>query len=183
MTLLICRTCPRYDPRATGEFGRCLTTALVQITEDEPDSSVAVRNVQCLGGCPDDGVVAVDGPGKTRVRFTGLDETDAKAVHAAAVAHDACVTGAPEDWEIPAELADRVSSVTANGPPARRPAPPSALGRTRLSADRRAGGSSTPTGAEGAGEVARHAARVEGARVPTSLTDGEIRLGAPIQLV
>jgi predicted metal-binding protein len=112
MTLLICRTCPRYDPRATGEFGRRLTTALVQITEDEPDSSVAVRNVQCLGGCPDDGVVAVDGPGKTRVRFTGLDETDAKAVHAAAVAHDACVTGAPEDWEIPAELADRVSSVT-----------------------------------------------------------------------
>src|SRR4051812_145886 len=112
MTLLICRTCPRYDPRATGEFGRRLTTALVQITEDEPDSSVAVRNVQCLGGCPDGGVVAVDGPGKARVRFTGLDETDAKTVHAAALAHDACATGAPEDWEIPAELADRISSVT-----------------------------------------------------------------------
>jgi hypothetical protein len=39
-------------------------------------------------------------------------ETDAKAVHAAALAHDACATGAPEDWEIPAELADRISSVT-----------------------------------------------------------------------
>ena len=112
MTLLICRTCPRYDPRATGQFGRRLTAALAQIADDEPENPIAVRNVQCLGGCPDDGVVAVDGPGKTRVRFTGLDETDAKAVHAAALAHDACTTGAPEDWQIPAELADRISSVT-----------------------------------------------------------------------
>src|SRR3954453_21682430 len=136
MTLLICRTCPRYDPRATGEFGRRLTTALVQITEDEPDSSVAVRNVQCLGGCPDDGVVAVDGPGKTRVRFTGLDETDAKAVHAAAVAHDACATGAPEDWEIPAGAHRRDQLVPPQAAPAPRTAPPPPPAPTRRSHDR-----------------------------------------------
>ena len=112
MTLLICRTCPRYDTRATGDFGRRITAALTQIADNEPDTTVSIRNVQCLGGCPDEGVVAVDAPGKARVRFTGLDESDAKAVYAAALAHDACATGAPEDWEIPAELADRISSVT-----------------------------------------------------------------------
>ncbi|MGK5113529.1 MULTISPECIES: DUF1636 family protein [unclassified Geodermatophilus] len=112
MTLLICRTCPRYDPRATGDFGRRLTAAIAQVADNEPGTTVAIRNVQCLGGCPDEGVVAVDGPQKARVRFTGLDESDAKAVFAAAAAHDACPTGAPDDWEIPAELADRISSVT-----------------------------------------------------------------------
>jgi predicted metal-binding protein len=132
MNLLICRTCPRYDPRATGEFGRRLATALAQITENEPDSPVAVRNVQCLGGCPDDGVVAVDGPGKAHVRFTGLDETDAKAVHAAALAHDACATGAPEDWEIPAELADRISSVTRKRTPGTPNGAPADIGPNAL---------------------------------------------------
>jgi predicted metal-binding protein len=112
MTLLICRTCPRYDPRASGEFGRRLTAAITEIAPDETGTTVAIRNVQCLGGCPVDGVAAVDGPQKARVRFTGLDESDATAVLAAALAHDACLTGAPDDWEIPAELADRISSVT-----------------------------------------------------------------------
>ncbi|WP_433556998.1 DUF1636 family protein [Pseudonocardia xinjiangensis] len=109
MTLLICRTCPRYDSRATGDFGRALAEAIA----DHPAGSlVAVRNVQCLGGCPDHGVAAVDGPGKARVRFSGLDAGDAAAVIAAAAAHDSCASGAPGDWEVPAELADRISSVT-----------------------------------------------------------------------
>ena len=128
MTLLICRTCPRYDTRATGNFGRRITAALTQIADNEPDTTVSIRNVQCLGGCPDDGVVAVDGPQKARVRFTGLDESDAKAVYAAAVAHDACADGAPEGWEIPAELADRISSVTLKRTPR---APDSNLAATR----------------------------------------------------
>jgi predicted metal-binding protein len=112
MTLLICRTCPRYNPRSSGEFGRRLTAALTRIAQDEPDATVPIRNVQCLGGCPDGGVVAVDGLRKARVRFTGLDDSDARAVLAAAVAHEACLTGAPGDWDVPAELADRISSVT-----------------------------------------------------------------------
>jgi predicted metal-binding protein len=116
MTLLICRTCPRYDPHATGTFGRRITAAISEIAVDEPGAAVAIRNVQCLGGCPDHGVVAVDAPHKARVRFTRLDETDARAVLAAAAAHDACRSGAPEDWEIPAELVDRISSVTRKTP-------------------------------------------------------------------
>jgi predicted metal-binding protein len=114
VTLLICRTCPRYDARATGDFGRALTAAIAAA-----GAGVAVRNVQCLGGCPDHGVVAVDGPGKARVRFTGLDAGHAGAVLAAAAAHDSCPSGAPEDWEVPPELAERISSVTRKRPPVR----------------------------------------------------------------
>jgi hypothetical protein len=68
--------------------------------------------VRGVGGCPEDGVVAVDGAGKARVRFTGLDAGHVDAVVRAAAAHDACPTGAPDDWEVPAELADRISAVT-----------------------------------------------------------------------
>jgi predicted metal-binding protein len=109
MALLICRTCPRYDTRATGGFSRALTTAIA----DDPDAEhLHVRFVQCLGGCPDDGVIALDGPGKARVRFTGLDAGHAAAAVTAARSHDACATGEPEDWTIPPELAGRLSAVT-----------------------------------------------------------------------
>ncbi|HET6501047.1 MAG TPA: DUF1636 family protein [Amycolatopsis sp.] len=107
MTLLICRTCPRYEPRCSGDFGRALTSAIA-----EAGAAVEIRNVQCLGGCPRDGVVAVDGPGKARVRFAALDAGDVEAVLEAAAAHEASATGVPGDWRVPEQLADRVSSVT-----------------------------------------------------------------------
>ncbi|MEU7816565.1 DUF1636 family protein [Pseudonocardia sp. NPDC049154] len=112
MALLICRTCPRYDTVNSGRFSQALTEAL----QDHPaGDEIQLRYVQCLGGCPDDGVAAVDGPGKARVRFTGLDAADAahaEALIKAAHAHHECATGTPEEWEIPAELRDRISSVT-----------------------------------------------------------------------
>jgi predicted metal-binding protein len=114
VALLICRTCPRYDHRATGEFGRAMVAA---IRDRSAGDAVAVRNVQCLGGCPDDGVVAVDGPGQARVRFTGLDVSHAEAVLEAAAAHAQCPSGVPEDWAVPAALADRISAVTRKRPP------------------------------------------------------------------
>jgi predicted metal-binding protein len=117
MTLLVCRTCPRYDPRATGEFSRALAAA---IAADPAGDEVDVRGVQCLGGCPRHGVVAVDGPGKVRVRFAGLDAGDAEAILEAAAAHDASPTGDPGDWRVPERLAGRVSAVTPKRAP-RRP--------------------------------------------------------------
>ncbi|MCE0762641.1 DUF1636 family protein [Pseudonocardia kujensis] len=113
MPLLICRTCPRYDPAGSGRFGRALTEAL---REDPAAEAVPVRSVQCLGGCPDDGVAAVDGPGKARVRFTGLDAGHAGALVAAAQAHAGSRSGTPEDWDVPAELRERISSVTPKRP-------------------------------------------------------------------
>lgn len=110
MTLLVRRTCPRYDRRVTGEFGRALRAAL----EREPGATdVQVRGVACLGGCPEDGVVAVDGPGKARVRFTRVTEADAEAVVRAAIAHGASATGVPAEWAVPSELAGRIGTVTA----------------------------------------------------------------------
>ncbi|GAA0236806.1 DUF1636 family protein [Cryptosporangium japonicum] len=112
MPLLVCQTCPRYDARATGRFGPQLADALAKVAERRAEQLIAIRNVQCLGGCPQEGVVAMDAPGKTRVRFAGLDETDAEAIHAAAVAYGASATGTPGDWEIPEPLVDRLSSTT-----------------------------------------------------------------------
>jgi predicted metal-binding protein len=107
MTLLICRTCPRYDRRATGQFARDLTAAIRADGRDIP-----TRNVQCLGGCPDHSVVAVDGPGMTRVRYTAITSDDAPAIIGATLARQASSTGNPADWLIPAGLAGRISSVT-----------------------------------------------------------------------
>jgi predicted metal-binding protein len=42
--------------------------------------------VLCLGGCPRDGVAAIDGPGKARVRFADLTEEDAADLLAASPA-------------------------------------------------------------------------------------------------
>ena len=113
MTLLICRTCPRYDRRTTGQFAQDLTAA---IRADH--SNIPTRNVQCLGGCPDNSVVAVDGPGMTRVRFTGITSDDATAIINATLSHQASDTGNPGDWFIPSELTSRLSSVTAKRPAA-----------------------------------------------------------------
>jgi predicted metal-binding protein len=112
--LLICRTCPRYDPARTGEFGRDLDSALAG---HPAAGEVRIRHVQCLGGCPEHGVVAVDGIGKARVRFTGLTPDDADAIVSAARAHAGCDTGAPDDWDVPAELTGRLSAVTYKRPP------------------------------------------------------------------
>lgn len=115
MTLLICRTCPRYDVPANGSFRRALGARLARNRDTDP---ALIRHVQCLGGCPDDGVAALDGPGKVRVRFTGLSECHADALVIAAHAHHGCPTGAPGEWDIPAELACHVSSVTYKRGPA-----------------------------------------------------------------
>ncbi|MCR3722012.1 MULTISPECIES: DUF1636 family protein [Prauserella salsuginis group] len=109
MTLLVCRTCPRYAPQHSGEFAQSLTAAL---TTAPAVDKIDVRKVHCLGGCPNHGVVAIDGPGKARIRFAGLTAHDVQAIIEAALGHDACLTGAPEDWHVPESLADRISSIT-----------------------------------------------------------------------
>jgi predicted metal-binding protein len=48
--------------------------------------SSEVAGVLCLGGCPRDGVAAIDGPGKARVRFADLTEEDAADLLAASPA-------------------------------------------------------------------------------------------------
>ncbi|MBC3192836.1 DUF1636 family protein [Pseudonocardia sp. C8] len=109
MSLLVCRTCPRYDTDKNGRFSVALTEAL---HENPAIDDIHLRYVQCLGGCPDDGVAAVDAPGKARIRFTGLSSQHADSLIKAAHSHQESASGTPPEWEIPAELEDRVSSVT-----------------------------------------------------------------------
>lgn len=112
MALLICATCPRYDTRRSGRFSRDLRAAI-----DDDGRDVTIKGVQCLGGCPADGVVALDGPGMSRVRFTDLDAADAATIIEAANAHAASGSGDLCDWAMPAALAGRLSSVTAKRRP------------------------------------------------------------------
>lgn len=106
MPLLVCRTCPRDRPD-TGSFGTALDPLL------SGSGPVRVRHVPCLGGCPNAGNVAVDGPGKPRVRFSAVSGDDAPALLAAAAAYDASETGLPDEgWEVPASLRARLTAVT-----------------------------------------------------------------------
>jgi predicted metal-binding protein len=109
MTLLVCQSCPRYDLAASGDFRRAIDHRIAEHCLAEPG---LIRHVLCLGGCPEGGVAAVDGPGQARVRFTKLTATDAEALIQAARHHAACASGVPGDWEVPAELQDRISSVS-----------------------------------------------------------------------
>jgi hypothetical protein len=68
--------------------------------------------VLCLGGCPRNGVAAIDGPGKARVRFANLTEDDAADLLAAAAAHERCASGEPAELDISDRLRGRISSVT-----------------------------------------------------------------------
>lgn len=105
MPLLICRTCPRDEP-GSGSFGAALDDAVA----GAPD--VRVRHVPCLGGCPHAGNVALDGPGKPRVRFSHIGVDDADVVLDAARRYDASADGSPGDWTVPDPLAGRLTAVT-----------------------------------------------------------------------
>ncbi|MDL5158875.1 DUF1636 family protein [Actinomycetospora termitidis] len=108
MPLLVCRTCPRDRPD-TGSFGAALDGLLTGAAE----RGVRVRHVPCLGGCPNDGNVAVDAPGKPRVRFSHLSAADAPSLLDAAAAFDASENGLPDDdWVVPSALSDRLTAVT-----------------------------------------------------------------------
>jgi predicted metal-binding protein len=104
--LLICRTCPRDEP-ATGSFGVALDRAVADRADD-----VRVRHVPCLGGCPNAGNVALDSPGKPRVRFSRITPDDADAVLDAARRYDSSPEGMPGDWDVPSELAGRLTATT-----------------------------------------------------------------------
>jgi predicted metal-binding protein len=112
MTVLICNTCPRYDLPRNGEFARAFTAAVRDLGA-VGGRTVTIRNVQCLGGCPNHGVVALDDPGKARVRFTGLTDDHAAALTCAASSYDTSDTGHPDNWTVPEPLTTHLSSITA----------------------------------------------------------------------
>lgn len=121
MTILICGTCPRYDRPNRGSFGPRMQAALMaQNGPEQVDGRpLRARFVQCLGGCPNHGVVAIDAPFKTRIRLSGLDPGDALltgAILRAALAHEQSHDGDPDELAIAQALRPHISAVTTKRP-------------------------------------------------------------------
>ncbi|WP_277454093.1 hypothetical protein [Janibacter sp. DB-40] len=114
MTVLVCTTCPRYDAVTGGSFVGRFTAACERVGADG-GSAPTLRRVQCLGGCPRAGVVAIDGSQKARIRFTGLisvnDDIVAELCRFAA-AHEHSATGHPNEVGVPVRLTPHLSSIT-----------------------------------------------------------------------
>jgi predicted metal-binding protein len=108
VALLICRTCPRYQDDV-GSFGPRLDQALVAACGG---TGLRIRHVQCVGGCPDPGNVALDSLGKARVRISRIDALDAGALLEAVTAYESSATGIPAEWQVPDSLVSRISAVS-----------------------------------------------------------------------
>lgn len=109
MTLLVCRTCPRYQSD-TGSFLQNAEHALAA-------SGIDYRVVQCVGGCNHPGNIALDAPGKARVRISGLTSEHFDAILTATTAHHRSATGIPDEWQLPDELAGHITAVTPKSAP------------------------------------------------------------------
>lgn len=71
--ILVCRTCPRYEPRKPGSMTRGAALAMEAKARGEGDAAVSVMAVNCLAGCKHPCNAAVDAPDKVRLRFSRLD--------------------------------------------------------------------------------------------------------------
>lgn len=111
MALLVCTTCPREDPPHRGEWAR-----LVESTWRR--AGAGVRHVACLGGCPAPGVVALDGPGKTRIRFGGLTVDDLTELVQISRAYDSTDFPEPETVVASGRLRARITSIRPKRAPA-----------------------------------------------------------------
>ncbi len=111
--LLICRTCPRYLPTPAGQptDGVRLAAAMRRMLKEQAaPAGLEVRAVNCLAGCRNPCNVALDGPGRYRLRFSRLAETDLPALLAVARRYAASPDGNLPDEAIEDGLADRLTA-------------------------------------------------------------------------
>ena len=112
--ILVCRTCPRYEPPPPpGEAGRGSRLAveiyhLVQALSEKDRPTV--RAVNCLAGCKNPCNVAFDGPGKFRLRFSRLEVADAGLMIQAAMVYAGHADGNLADDQVPDLLRRRLTA-------------------------------------------------------------------------
>lgn len=112
--VFVCTTCDRYDPVPAGQAtpGQRLAHAMKQHAA-RCGSTVAVRTVECLNGCPHPCTAALRTPGKMVIRFSGLTTEDAPALLDAATLYAECPGGNVAAEVLPpslrAKVSDRVS--------------------------------------------------------------------------
>ncbi len=109
--LLVCRTCPRYEP-APPPGTPTRGAALGRLLKADPrlPAGVEVRAVNCLAGCPNPCNAAIDAPGVGRLRFSRLEAADAEALIEAAEACGGRDGAEPEADALPASLRDRITA-------------------------------------------------------------------------
>ncbi len=111
---MVCRTCPRYEPPPPpGEAGRGsrLSVAIKQLVAALSDQDrLTVRLVNCLAGCKNPCNVALDGPGKYRLRFSRLEVADAGLMIEAAMTYARHADGNLADDQLPDLLRPRLTA-------------------------------------------------------------------------
>ena len=108
--IFVCMTCNRYAPPAAGEAtpGQRLALALKQHAA-RSGSTVAVRTVECLNGCPHPCTAALRSPGKMILRFSELTAEDAPALLDAAQLYTDSADGDLPAEVVPASLRAKIS--------------------------------------------------------------------------
>lgn len=108
--VFVCMTCDRYDPAPAGQAtpGQRLAQAMKQHAA-RCGSTVAIRTVECLNGCPHPCAAALRTPGKMVIRFSGLTTEDAPALLDAAALYAESFDGDVPSQGLPASLRGKVS--------------------------------------------------------------------------
>ncbi len=108
--VFVCMTCDRYAPASVGQAtpGQRLALAMKQHAARR-GSTVAVRTVECLNGCPHPCTAALRTPGKMVIRFSGLTADDAPALLDAAALYAESFNGDVPSEGLPASLRGKVS--------------------------------------------------------------------------
>ena len=108
--IFVCTTCNRYTPAAAGEATPGLRLALAMRQHAARcGSTVAVRTVECLNGCPHPCTAALRMPGKVVIRFAELTAEDAPALLEAAARYAESPDGDVPPEALPASLRSKVS--------------------------------------------------------------------------
>lgn len=108
--VFVCTTCNRYAPAPAGQAtpGQRLAFAMKQHAA-RSGSTVAVRTVECLNGCPHPCTAALRMPGKMVIRFAELTTEDAPALLEAASRYAESPDGDVPAEALPASLRGKVS--------------------------------------------------------------------------
>ncbi len=108
--VFVCTTCNRYAPAPAGQAtpGQGLAHAMKQHAA-RCGSTVAVRTVECLNGCPHPCAAALRTPGKVVIRFSDLAKEDAPALLDAAALYAESPDGDLPPEALPVSLRGKVS--------------------------------------------------------------------------
>lgn len=108
--IFICMTCGRYSPPEAGEEtrGETMCKAVREVIASI-GADATLRTVECLNGCPKPCTAALRTPGKSILRFSGLEPADANALVEAAAIHARSEAGQVANEELPERLRAKVS--------------------------------------------------------------------------